>query len=56
MRGIIGVVWVIYGSYSHEPAHSRGGLVTFSLDEKVTKKSSQKKASTLQAILPGPLF
>jgi hypothetical protein len=36
------------------------GLVTFSLDEKVTKKSSQKKASTAQAILParfsdGPL-
>jgi len=29
-----------------------GGLVTFSLDEKVTKKSSQKKASALQAILP----
>jgi hypothetical protein len=38
------------------PLMAAGGLVTFSLDEKVTKKSSQKKASTLLAILPGPLF
>ena len=34
------------------PLMAAGGLVTFSLDEKVTKKSSQKKASPLQAILP----
>jgi len=27
----------IIGSNKHRPAHGRGGLVTFSLDEKVTK-------------------
>jgi hypothetical protein len=36
---------IFFGLYKLLPAHGRGGLVTFSLDEKVTKKSSQKKAS-----------
>jgi len=37
------------------PLNCRGGCY-FWLDPKVTKRSRQKKASTLQARLPGPLF
>ena len=33
-------------------AHSRGGLVTFFLDEKVTKKSIQNEASTTTGHTP----
>jgi hypothetical protein len=51
-RWIFGLRQTLRVCKSIVPLMAAEGLVTFSLDEKVTKKSSQKKASTLQAILP----